>query len=185
MDSQTKTGGAGIHEISYRACFKPQLPAFFIDRLTQPGDIVYDPFMGRGTTPIEAALKDRIPYGNDINPLSRALVEPRINPPSLDQVLNRLSQIPWKSFKTIEDKKLLVFYHPKTLKQIEGLRAYFFHKKKLDKVDAWIRMVAINRLTGHSSGFFSSFKTLKKGLKEEQRNMKLNLMCQKIYGNST
>ncbi|MBI5313926.1 MAG: site-specific DNA-methyltransferase, partial [Methylocystis sp.] len=25
-----------LHEISYRACFKPQLPAFFIDRLTQP-----------------------------------------------------------------------------------------------------------------------------------------------------
>ena len=36
-----------LHEISYRACFKPQLPAFFIDRLTQPGDVVYDPFMGR------------------------------------------------------------------------------------------------------------------------------------------
>jgi hypothetical protein len=45
-----------IHEVSYRACFKPQLPRFFIDRLSQPGDAVYDPFMGRGTTPIEAAL---------------------------------------------------------------------------------------------------------------------------------
>ena len=38
-----------LHEVSYRACFKPQLPAFFIDRLTAPGDRVYDPFMGRGT----------------------------------------------------------------------------------------------------------------------------------------
>jgi len=36
-----------LHEISYRACFKPQLPRFFIERLTQPGDRVYDPFMGR------------------------------------------------------------------------------------------------------------------------------------------
>src|SRR5438445_12884741 len=26
-----------LHEISYRACFKPQLPRFFIERLTQPG----------------------------------------------------------------------------------------------------------------------------------------------------
>ena len=163
-----------IHEISYRACFKPQLPAFFIDRLTQPGDIVYDPFMGRGTTPIEAALKDRIPYGNDINPLSRALVEPRISPPSLDQILNRLSQIPWKSFKTLEDKKLLVFYHPKTLKQIEGLRAYFFHKKKLDKVDAWIRMIAINRLTGHSSGFFSVFTLPPNQAVSIERQKKIN-----------
>ncbi len=41
---------SSLHEISYRACFKPQLPRFFIERLTQPGEVVYDPFMGRGTT---------------------------------------------------------------------------------------------------------------------------------------
>ena len=39
-----------LHEVSYRACFKPQLPGFFISRLTDHGDAVYDPFMGRGTT---------------------------------------------------------------------------------------------------------------------------------------
>jgi len=39
-----------LHEISYRACFKPQLPRFFIERLTERGDLVHDPFMGRGTT---------------------------------------------------------------------------------------------------------------------------------------
>src|SRR5437867_6272118 len=48
-----------IHEISYRACFKPQLPRFFIERLTRIGSIVYDPFMGRGTTLLEAALLGR------------------------------------------------------------------------------------------------------------------------------
>src|SRR5688572_4762196 len=69
-----------LHEISYRACFKPQLPRFFIDRLTAPGDIVYDPFMGRGTTLIEAALMGRRPYGCDVNPLSRVLCEPRLRP---------------------------------------------------------------------------------------------------------
>src|ERR1041385_4356848 len=31
-----------LHEVSYRACFKPQLPRFFIERLTKPGDVVYD-----------------------------------------------------------------------------------------------------------------------------------------------
>jgi DNA methylase len=47
-----------LHEISYRACFKPQLPRFFIQRLTAPGDRVYDPFMGRGTTLLEAVRSD-------------------------------------------------------------------------------------------------------------------------------
>src|SRR6266446_2251621 len=71
-----------LHEISYRACFKPQLPRFFIQRLTEPGDLVYDPFMGRGTTPLEAALLGRIPLGCDINPLSQVLTHPRFNPPT-------------------------------------------------------------------------------------------------------
>jgi len=65
---------SSLHEISYRACFKPQLPRFFIERLTEPGDTVYDPFMGRGTTPLEAALLGRVPLGNDVNPLSTALL---------------------------------------------------------------------------------------------------------------
>src|SRR5512138_1110188 len=58
-----------LHEISYRACFKPQLPRFFIERLTSPGERVYDPFMGRGTTLLEAGLLGRKPAGCDINPL--------------------------------------------------------------------------------------------------------------------
>ena len=43
-----------LHEISYRACFKPQLPRFFIDRLTQLGDAVYDPFMAVSYTHLRA-----------------------------------------------------------------------------------------------------------------------------------
>ena len=54
-----------IHEISYRACFKAQLPEFFINKLTHEGDTVYDPFMGRGTTPIQAALMGRAALGVD------------------------------------------------------------------------------------------------------------------------
>src|SRR5687768_4228342 len=72
-----------LHEVSYRACFKPQLPRFFIERLTQHGEVVYDPFMGRGTTLLEAALLGRIPFGNDINPLSLLLIKPRLRPPPI------------------------------------------------------------------------------------------------------
>src|SRR5687767_7837413 len=50
---------SSIHEVSYRACFKPQLPAYFIERLSDEGDLVYDPFSGRGTTAVEAALRGR------------------------------------------------------------------------------------------------------------------------------
>src|SRR5438067_11942728 len=39
---------SSLHEISYRACFKPKVLRFFIDRLTAANDIVYDPFLSRG-----------------------------------------------------------------------------------------------------------------------------------------
>ena len=71
---------SSIHEVSYRACFKPQLPRFFIDILTRPGDLVYDPFSGRGTTVIEAGLCGRTVVANDANPLSRVMTEPRFFP---------------------------------------------------------------------------------------------------------
>ena len=148
-----------LHEISYRACFKPQLPGFFIERFTDRGDVVYDPFMGRGTTCIEAALMDRVPAGCDINPLSTVLTRPRISPPALGEIEARLRGIDLSSANKL-DEDLLVFYHPETLKQITSLKDYLLARQKrgqLDSVDDWIRMVALNRLTGHSRGFFSVY----------------------------
>lgn len=170
-----------LHEVSYRACFKPQLPRFFIERLTQPGEVVYDPFMGRGTTPIEAALLGRVPYGNDINPLSLTFTRPRLRPPPLDAVHARLREMDLADHDDLPEE-LLVFYHPDTLREICALKKYFQKRRApgapvsdparlrnipqpagsetgelLDEVDDWIRMVALNRLTGHSSGFFSVY----------------------------
>lgn len=148
-----------VHEISYRACFKPQLPRFFIERLTRPGDRVYDPFMGRGTTLVEAAMLDRVPVGCDVNPLSRLLCKPRLNPPSVSEVEQRLKGIPKRPAGSVRED-LLVFYHKETLARITALREYLLDREangQLDAVDDWIRMVATNRLTGHSSGFFSVY----------------------------
>lgn len=150
-----------IHEVSYRACFKPQLPEFFIERLTQTGDIVHDPFMGRGTTPIQAALMDRIPSANDINPLSILLTRPRLNPPPLAAVDRFLAKIDWN--KSVEvDGELHTFYHPQTLRHLTILKEHLMARAPLDEsnpdpVADWVRMVALNRLTGHSPGFFSVY----------------------------
>lgn len=148
-----------IHEISYRACFKAQLPEFFINKLTDQGDVVYDPFMGRGTTPIQAALMGRDVLGVDINPLSIALTEPRLIPQNLPSIKIRLKEVDW-SYGGEMDQDLLVFYHPETLKQIYALRRWLLMREKAGKLDAadkWIRMIALNRLTGHSPGFFSVY----------------------------
>ncbi len=150
---------SSLHEVSYRACFKPQLPRFFIERLTAPEETVYDPFMGRGTTPVEAALLGRIPVGNDVNPLSVVMTRPRLKPPTLKEVEQRLSTLRLdKPGEMPED--LLAFYHPETLRTICALKGYLSERLSnggLELVDEWIALVALNRLTGHSPGFFSVY----------------------------
>jgi hypothetical protein len=144
-----------LHEISYRACFKPQLPRFFIDRLTTTGETVYDPFMGRGTTLLEAALLGRVPAGCDVNPLSLVLIGPRLDPPCLDEIRARLGEIDLRDHDEFPED-LLVFYHPETLREIAALKKHL-SRPGLDAIDQWIRLVALNRLTGHSPGFFSVY----------------------------
>ena len=151
--------GNSLHEISYRACFKPQLVDFFLERLTVSGDRVYDPFMGRGTTVVEAALLDRSTAGCDVNPLSQILVKPRLAPPVFSDVEARLDSLELRDEGDYRED-LTVFYHPDTLRDIAGLKSYFRKRRadgSIDSVDEWIEMVAVNRLTGHSPGFFSVY----------------------------
>lgn len=167
---------SSIHEISYRACFKPQLPRFFITLLTHEGDVVYDPFSGRGTTVIEAGLLGRNIIANDINPLSQILSEPRFFIPELDQVEKRLTEIPYdKQCKA--DIDISMFFHKDTEAEIVSLRNYLEKRKqtgKEDHVDRWIRMVATNRLTGHSSGFFSVYTLPPNQAVSPEQQIKIN-----------
>jgi DNA modification methylase len=158
-----------LHEISYRACFKSELPNFFISLLTKEKDTVFDPFSGRGTTVLESALMNRNIVANDINPLLQILVEPRLNPPTLAEIENRLNEIEFKE-NLISDLDLSMFYHKDTLNELLNYREILIDSK----VDKWIRMVATNRLTGHSSGFFSVYTLPPNQAVTAERQIKLN-----------
>lgn len=150
---------SSIHEISYRACFKPQLPAYFIERLTREGDTVYDPFCGRGTTAVEAALYGRAVLANDVSPLSAILTRPRLELPSIADIDARLRSLRFTA-RPRASLDLSMFFHPDTEHVILALRDYLQRRRAAgteDAVDRWIRMVATNRLTGHSPGFFSVY----------------------------
>jgi hypothetical protein len=167
---------SSIHEISYRACFKPQLPRFFINLLTREGDTVYDPFSGRGTTVIEAGLMGRQIIANDINPLSEILSRPRFFIPDLEQVEKRLYEIPIDRSARAEID-LSMFYHPETEAEIVSLRNYLLERRDSrleDAIDGWIRMVATNRLTGHSPGFFSVYTLPPNQAVSPERQIKIN-----------
>ncbi|MBY0270109.1 MAG: hypothetical protein K2X06_09590 [Burkholderiales bacterium] len=165
-----------LHEVSYRGCFKPQLPAYFIDRLSKPGDFIYDPFSGRGTTAIEAALMGRNVIANDINPLSAILTRPRLQVPLIAAIDVRLRAIKMTE-KRKNDIDLSMFYHPDTERELLNLRAWLADRRAScmeDDADRWIRMVATNRLTGHSPGFFSAYTLPPNQAVSQESQIKIN-----------
>ncbi len=167
---------SSIHEIPYRACFKPQLPRFFVTLLSEKGDTVYDPFSGRGTTVIESGLLDRNFISNDANPLSEILCFPRFFVPDMEPLQKRLYSIFFYE-EVKADIDLSMFYHKKTEAEIVSLRNYLLEKRQTgreDHIDRWIRMVATNRLTGHSAGFFSVYTLPPNQAVSPERQIKIN-----------
>jgi len=55
---------AGVHS----APFPVTLPAFFVKAYSDPGDIIFDPFLGSGTTTVAAEREGRIGYGTELSP---------------------------------------------------------------------------------------------------------------------
>ncbi len=90
----SKSWGHSLHPMcSYMAMFPPRLPHYFIQRFTEPGDLVLDPFSGRGTTPLQACVGGRIGIANDLNPLAFALSRAKVAPPELPEALARLDEL--------------------------------------------------------------------------------------------
>ena len=172
---------SNLHEVSYRACYKPQLPRLFIEKLTQPGDRVYDPFSGRGTTVLEAALLGRRAAANDINPLSEILARPRLSLPEPAAVAKRLEEIP-RNGASCDGLDLSMFYHPQTDAEIRALRQWFLDRDPLDELDTWIRMVATNRLTGHSPGFFSVYTLPPNQALSAEKQVQINAKRNQVPG---
>ncbi|MEW6522942.1 MAG: DNA methyltransferase [Bacillota bacterium] len=89
-----KRWGHRLHAMcSYMAMFPPSIPHYFIAKCTDPGDVVLDPFSGRGTTPLQACLEGRTGVGNDLNPLAYMLTRAKVDLPYEHQVWERLDQL--------------------------------------------------------------------------------------------
>lgn len=86
--------GHSFHPMcSYLASFPAALAHAFIARWSRPGDVVLDPFSGRGTVPLQAAAEGRIGVGNDLNPFAHLLTAAKVEPPTEADVRTRLAAL--------------------------------------------------------------------------------------------
>lgn len=107
--------------------FPPQLAHVFVRWLTQPGDTVYDPFCGRGTVGLEAALTGRRALLSDANPLAEALAAAKVQIPSSVRVHRRLRELRQAYAADAEDldevpPMIRMLYTDDTLRQLMYLR---------------------------------------------------------------
>ncbi|HVA86983.1 MAG TPA: DNA methyltransferase [Candidatus Saccharimonadales bacterium] len=91
---QQRLWGHSFHPMcSYLASFPAALAHAFIARYSRPGDVVLDPFSGRGTTPLQSCAEGRIGAGNDLNPLAHLLTAAKVDPPTRAEVQTRVTRL--------------------------------------------------------------------------------------------
>lgn len=76
---------SGAHNNAYHGNFIPQIPYQLMSRFTQKGDVVLDPFLGHGTTLIEAKRLGRHGVGVELMPEVAESAK-----------LNIVQELPWK-----------------------------------------------------------------------------------------
>jgi site-specific DNA-methyltransferase (adenine-specific) len=91
---QQRLWGHSFHPMcSYLASFPAALAHAFIGRYSRPGDVVLDPFSGRGTTPLQACAEGRIGVGNDLNPFAHLLTAAKVEPATRAEALTRVTAL--------------------------------------------------------------------------------------------
>jgi site-specific DNA-methyltransferase (adenine-specific) len=97
---QQRLWGHSFHPMcSYLAMFPAALAHAFIYRYSRPGDVVLDPFSGRGTTPLQACAEGRVGVGNDLNPLAHLLTAAKVEPATRGEATARLAilRVSWST----------------------------------------------------------------------------------------
>lgn len=122
--------GHSLHRLApYVGGFPPSLAYYFVQRFSDRGDTILDPFCGGGTAPLEGALRGRHTIGNDAFIYAYVLSAAKCNPLLTDQFkeyvyqkLDEIKEIDNSDMRLLGNDDLRVFYSDYTLNRILGLR---------------------------------------------------------------
>ena len=115
-----------LHQLSpYIGKIKSSIAADLIERYSDPGDVVVDPFSGAGTIPFEAATRGRRALGADISPYARILSTAKLWPPRslpaalelAEEALRQAARLPAPDVRQVP-AWVRQFYHPRTLREV-------------------------------------------------------------------
>lgn len=136
----------------------------WIERLTQPGDLILDPFCGRGTAPFQAMLMGRRAFAVDINPVAYCVTKAKLCAPSQGQVEQRIMELkdgyePTTAATEIDDQAEFfeLCFHQETLRKLLYLRhALDWRGSDVDAMIAALVLGALHGELGKSNSYFSN-----------------------------
>ena len=126
--------GHSMHPMcSYHGMFPAKMAHYFIQRYTAPGDLVIDPFSGRGTVPLQARVEGRRTVSNDLNPLAYVLSRAKANPPTYAAVMTAVDALEKQYRRTAQPEPdvspdIRMLYHPTTLAQLSYIRRHLLRR---------------------------------------------------------
>ncbi|MBI1857804.1 MAG: hypothetical protein HYR97_01605 [Candidatus Melainabacteria bacterium] len=124
--NKQRNWGHPLHSMASRSgSFPPSLADYFIQHFSNVGDLVLDPYSGKGTTPLQACLLDRTGFGIDVTPEAYILTSAKVSGIKHDEAVQYLKSIEYGISNTnIKDvpSDVKVFFSTKTLAQILVIR---------------------------------------------------------------
>jgi hypothetical protein len=168
--AQQRLWGHSLHPMSsYLASFPASLAHAFVARYSRPGDVVLDPFSGRGTVPLEAVVGNRIGVGNDLNPLAQLLTAAKVEPASAAETRTRATvlRLAWQAgaaewlarAESLQAEpgdvpaEVALAFHRRTFAQVLFMRASL---DLGDHVDRFIAAAITGMLHGKSPSYLST-----------------------------
>lgn len=138
---------------SYLGAFPPPLANYLIRYFTKRGQIVMDPFAGRGTTSLEARILNRKSIATDLNPIALALCEAKNQSLSKSEILLRIDELERKYDPSLyqqeanaQREEVHLIFHPRTLAQLCYLRRKLLHSQSA--VDKFLVGITLGVLHG-------------------------------------
>ena len=154
-----------LHAICpYFAMFPEKFVRDQVEAYSNPGDWVFDPFCGRGTTILESLLLGRHAAGVDINPVAFCVSQAKAERPTLQHILSRLQKLEIEYNPVSLEKQRLRLppffkraFYPTTLRELLFLKANLdWHNDLTDRFIAALILGSLHGEMDKSSSYFSN-----------------------------
>ncbi|MBI4232363.1 hypothetical protein HY605_03970 [Candidatus Peregrinibacteria bacterium] len=135
--------------------FPPSLARYFIATYSKAGDVIFDPFCGKGTVLLEASQLGRIAIGGDVAPDAVIVSRAKGARVKIAQVANYIKNLKDNSCRSVKAVPLNIrlFFHPDTLRQIISIRRQLIkdmQSPRKGEVATFVCGIMLGILHGHS-----------------------------------